>query len=42
MWHLQGYPESMPEVTATELARGVRSATYRAPARDGEPPRAFL
>jgi hypothetical protein len=32
----------MPEVTATELARGVRSATYRAPARDGEPPPAFL
>jgi hypothetical protein len=42
MWHLQGYPRSMPEVTATELARGVRSATYRTPARDGEPPPAFL
>lgn len=32
----------MPDVTATELARGVRSSTYKAPARDGEPAPAFL
>lgn len=32
----------MPDVTATELARGVRSSTFKAPTRDAEPPPAFL
>jgi hypothetical protein len=32
----------MPDVTATELARGVRSSTYKAPARDAAAPPAFL
>jgi hypothetical protein len=32
----------MPDVTATELARGVRASTYKAPGPNAPPPPAFL